>query len=150
MPKLMVLMTLALAFSVIVWTQIAAPQANANMISADIDIEPDSLLLKEGGYGKWITAHIKLPESYDVNNINVSSMTLVAIGVHVLVSRRVIQEDELIVKFDRAFVVSVLLSMSEHMTPHVKQEATLEVFGTLYDSTFFRGSDTVRVFSTQP
>ena len=149
MRKLMVLMTLALAFSLIVWTQFVAPSARANVIPADVDIDPDSLVLKEGGHGKWITVYIELPEGYDVNNINVSSVTLVVMGVHVSVSWYGIQEDELIVKFDRAFVVSVLLSMSEHMTPHVKQKVTLEVIGTLYDGTVFRGSDTIRVFSTQ-
>ena len=149
MRKHVVLIVLALAFSLTILTQFVTTQVSANGIKADVDIDPDSLLLKEEGYGKWITAYIGLPEGYDVNNINVSSVTLEVMGGHVSVSMHDIQENKLMVKFDRTMVINWLWSMIEHMSPHVKEEVTLEVTGKLDDGLTFRGSDTIRVFFTE-
>jgi len=153
MRKHTVLMALALAFSLIMMTQLVTTQVSANGITANVNIDPDSLLLTEEGNGKWITAYIGLPDSYDVNNINVSSVTLEVMGKNVTVSKYDIQGNKLMVKFDRAIVVSQireLLPMMVHMTPHVKEEVTLEVTGKLCDGTaVFRGSDTIKVFITQ-
>jgi hypothetical protein len=46
----------------------------SSVITATIDIEPNVLNLS--GLGKWITAYIELQEDYNVNNINVSSISL--------------------------------------------------------------------------
>jgi len=156
MRKHTVLMALVLAFSVMILPQLVTTQVRANGIKADVDIDPDSLLLKEEGYGNWITVHIGLPEGYDVNNINMSTVTLWVLGSPVGVAMKGdklmydLQGNKLMVKFDRAMVINLLWSMIGHMLPHVKEEATLEVTGKLYDGTAFRGSDTIRVFFTQP
>lgn len=152
MRKHKVLMTLALAFSLIILTQLVTTQVRANTIPADVNIDPDSLLLKEEGYGKWITAYIGLPKDYNVNNIDVSSVTLEVIGIPVWVSMYDIQGNKLMVKFDRAMVTSWLWSMIDHMSLHVKEKGPLEleVTGELDDGTTFRGKDTIRVFFTQP
>jgi uncharacterized membrane protein len=121
----------------------------ADVIAADVNIDPDSLLLKEHGVGNWITAYIKLPEEYDVKDIDVASVTLDVLGHHVLVSKYNIQGEVLMVKFDRALVISFLWSMIEHMSPRVKQEVTLKVTGNLYEGDAFEGSDTIRVFFTK-
>ena len=149
MRKYTVLMVLALAFSLIIGT-LVSPSVRANVIQAEVNIDPDSLLLEERNHGRWITAYIGLPEGYDVNDIDVLSVTLQVLGVGVSGSRDDIQGNVLMVKFDRVFVRNILLSMTEHMSPHVKEEVTLEVIGTLYDGDTFRGSDTIKVFFTQP
>lgn len=149
MRKLVVLTVLVLALSLIVWTQFVT-SVSANVIPANVNINPDALLLKEGGHGNWITANIGLPEGYDIDGINVSSVTLEVMGAHVPVSMYETQGNKLMVKFDRSLVISLLWPMTGHMSPHAKQEVTLEVAGTLLDGNAFRGSDTIRVFFTQP
>jgi len=150
MRKHAFIIVLGFAFSLLIWVQLATTQVSANVIQANVNIDPDSLLLKEDGHGKWITAYIGLPENYDVNNINVSSVTLEVMGVLVPKSKHDIQANVLMVKFDRTAVSSVLWSMVEHMSPHVKQEVTLKVTGTLLSGEPFGGSDTIRVFYTDP
>jgi hypothetical protein len=46
----------------------------APIVDATIDIDPNTLNLKSKG--KWITSYIELPEGYDVNIIDVSSILL--------------------------------------------------------------------------
>jgi hypothetical protein len=46
----------------------------APAVTASIDIDPDTLNLRSKG--KWVTAYIELPEGYNVNDINVSSVML--------------------------------------------------------------------------
>jgi len=155
MRKHTVLTALALAFSLIILTQFAATQVRANEITADLNIDPDSLLLTEESHGKWITAYIGLPEGYDVNNINVSSVRLHIMESNVSVSMYDVQGNKLMVKFDRAMVVSLIwLSISGHMAipppPYAKEPVPLEVTGTLYYGTTFRGSDQITVFFAPP
>ena len=149
MRKLVVLTVLVLTLSLMIWTQFVT-SVSANVITASVKIDPDALLLREGGYGNWITAMIRLPDGYDTGNIDVSSVALEVMGSEVPVSMYEAQGNKLMVKFDRALVISLLLPMTGHMSPHVKQEVTLEVVGTLFDGNTFRGSDTIRVFFTQP
>ena len=122
-------------------------QVRASIIQADVHIDPDVLLLKDDGCGMWITAHIGLPEGYDVNNIDVSSVTLKVLGSDVSVAMYKFQGKKLMVKFDRARVISFLEPMIGHMSPRVKQAVTLTVTGE-YNSDTFEGSDTIRVFYT--
>jgi len=147
MRRCTILTTLALALSFIVCTQLVTTRAGTNAIPADVDIDPDALLL--GSQGKWITAYVSLPEGYDVNTINGSSVTLQVMGSNVSVSRYNIEGSTLIAKFDRALVTNLLLSLIVHMSPHVKQKVSLTVMGSLYDGKGFQGSDTIEVFFTQ-
>jgi len=81
-------------------------------ITATVDIAPKSLNLK--GKGRWITAHIELPEGYNVSDIDVSTIMLndtipaeprpVAIGDYDNDS-----VPDLMVKFDRSAVISCIL-----------------------------------------
>jgi len=149
MRKHVVLAVLALAFSLIILTQLVVTQVSATVIQASVNVDPDSLLLKEEGYGKWMTAYIRLPEGFDVSSIDASSIIIEVIGVSISVEKHSIQGNTLIVKFDREYVVSLLWSMTAHMSPHAKQEVTFEIKGQLHDGNGFEGSDTVRVFFTQ-
>lgn len=149
MRKHAALAALVLAFALTVLTQLVVTRVSATVIQAKVNVDPDSLLLKEEGYGKWMTAHIKLPEGFNVSSIEVSSVIVEVVGVSISVEKLSVQGNSLMVKFDREYVVSVLWSMTEHMSPHVKQEVTFEVTGQMDDGNSFEGSDTVKVFFTQ-
>ena len=152
MRKHMVLTVLALMCSLIIGIQLVTTQVMANSIPADVDIDPDSLLMKKDlrAVGKWITVYIKLPEEYDVHDINVSSVVLKINSEEVGVLRSDIQDDKLMVKFDRAMVTNLIWWIIGHMSPHVKHEVTLIVTGNLDNGDTFEGSDTIKVFSNQP
>jgi len=147
MRKHTVLMVLALVVSWIIWIQVATSQDQQNLIQANVDIDPDALLLKENDYGNWITAYIWFSvEGYAANNINASSVTLEVMEGHLPASKYDIQGNILMVKFDKASVISLLEPMMEHMSPHIKQDVTLKVTGKLYAGDAFEGSDTIKVF----
>lgn len=148
MRKQMVFIALAFVLSLAIWMQFVTSQVRANVISADVDFDPDALQLREDGYGRWITAYVSLPQDYDVNNVNISSVTLEVLGGHVSVSKYDVQGKVLMLKFDRAMVIGYLWSMVGHMSPRVKHEATLTVVGNLYEGNAFEGSDTIEVFYT--
>lgn len=141
-------------------------------ISATVDIDPDTLNLKDkedhnekeckherddekcenGDHkevheGRWITAYIELPEGYDVNDINVSTVRLndtIAAEQH---PAEVGDHDEdgipdLMVKFDRRAVIYII-------SGNATGEVELTVTGNLYSGISFRGSDTIRVIKKE-
>lgn len=83
-------------------------------ISATIDLDPDTLSLESKG--QWFTAYIELPEGYDVNDIDASSITLnYTIGVDPEAPTAIGDYDkdgvpDLMVKFSRAAVSEFILS----------------------------------------
>lgn len=116
-------------------------------IEADVDFCPDSLNLRSNG--KWITGYIELPESYDVTNINVSSILLNGtIPVALSSPSQIADCDgdgvlELMVKFDRAAVQSYILSHAVFKDRFA--EATLTLTGKLNTGIEFEGNDTMRI-----
>lgn len=106
-------------------------------IPATIDFDPDTLNLKS--QGKLITCYIELPEGYDVDEIDVGSILL----EHLLeVQHRDVQDDVLMVKFERKDVIAYIAIVLEIELP---ADVTLMVTGELTDGTPFEGSDTIRV-----
>ena len=122
-------------------------------LSATIDIDPDTLNVKS--HGEWITAYIELPEGYDVNDIDVSTIHLLdTILVDTSAPATVGDYDsdgisDLMVKFVRTDVVDHL--GTEDVTEDVTEDETgtdyeeLTITGELTDETLFEGSDTIRV-----
>lgn len=101
-------------------------------LEAGVDIDPDTLNLKSRG--RWITAYITLPNGHDVNDININTITL---EDTIPAAWGEVQEDVLMVKFDRSDVEEIV-SLGQ---------ITLTVSGELLDGTPFSGSDTIRVIN---
>jgi hypothetical protein len=111
------------------------------VIKATVDIDPDTLNLKSKSKGEWITCYIKLPEGYDVGDIDVSTIML---NEQVPAASRptgILDYDgdgiaELMVKFSMSAVQGIL---------GTADQAELTVTGELADGTPFEGTDTIRV-----
>lgn len=120
------------------------------VVTATIDINPETLNLKSKG--RWITCYIELPEGYDVNSIDTSSVLLndtVPIDADAPTAIGDFEGDgtpDLVVKFDRAQVISHILNniaIEDKFTT-----VTLAVTGRLNDGTLFQGTDTIRILYT--
>lgn len=104
---------------------------------ASVDIHPDTLNMKSKG--KWISAHIELPEGYDVSDIDILTIMMndtVSACPDAPTEIDDFDKDgiqDLMVKFDRHEVMA-LLSVNE---------ATLTITGRV-DDTPFEGSDIIR------
>ena len=120
---------------------IASVQVIPDEIQAVIDIDPDTLNLNSKS--KWITCYIELPEDYDVEDIDVSTIKL---NDQVPAESRPTGVGdcdgdgiaELMVKFDRSAVQEIL---------EAGDEVEITVTGELNDDTKFEGSDTIRVIN---
>lgn len=104
-------------------------------IPATVDIYPDPLIL--GRKGGSVTAYIELPEGYDLNNIDVSTIRLNLEVPARLHPTRIGDYDEdgipdLMVKFDKKEVIPLLIEGENTLT------VTGEVSGEM-----FEGSDTI-------
>jgi hypothetical protein len=110
-------------------------------IKATIDIDPDTLNLKNKG--NWITAYIELPAGYNVADINVSTLLLNNLVPAELKPSSFGDEDndgivDLMAKFDRATVEGLL---------EVSENVEITVSGSLINGTQFVGIDIIRVIS---
>lgn len=152
MRKQTVSTALALAFSLIIWIQLMTAQVRANVISADVNIDPDMLNLNSNG--RFVTVYIELPEDYNVRDILLETVRLQGIPAITDLTYGFVKNPEVMdhdgdgilermVKFDRAAVITLLI---EHMSPHVKHEVPLTVTGELSNGEDFKGSDTIKVF----
>ncbi|UCF09039.1 MAG: hypothetical protein JSW28_04980 [Thermoplasmata archaeon] len=101
-------------------------------IPATIDIDPDTLNLKSKG--RWITCYIDLPEGYDVDEIDISTILL---EDTIPAEWGDVQGTTLMVKFDRGEVEDYIGAPQDAIE--------LWVTGKFYDGTEFKGSDTIRV-----
>jgi parallel beta-helix repeat protein len=115
-----------------------------SVVTATVDIRPDPLNLR--GRGEWVTAYIELPEGYDVNDINVSSIMLngaVPVDLDAPIPIGDYDNDtvpDLMVKFNKTAVSQLILSQGI-MTGNV----TLTITGQLHNGTLFEGSAVIEV-----
>lgn len=98
-----------------------------------VDINPNTLNLKS--HGRWITVRITLPEGYDVDEIDISSVRLEYGGESVSADWGNAGDSKLMVKFSRSAVAEIL---------DIGDEVEITVTGEL-DGTPFEDSDTIRV-----
>ena len=108
------------------------------LVTATVDIKPDTLNLKSKG--KWVTVYIELPTGYDVGDIDVSTVKLEGTVSPEPKPTELGDYDtdgiaDLMVKFDRAAVATAV---------EVGEETELVVSGEVA-GTPFEGSDTIRV-----
>ncbi|UCE38659.1 MAG: hypothetical protein JSW00_05365 [Thermoplasmata archaeon] len=103
-----------------------------SVIDATINIDPDTLNLKSKG--RWITAYITLSDPYHVNDIDISSVML---EDTLPAEWGDVQNDTLMVKFDRAEVEDFIGTSQENIE--------LTITGELANGTQFEGSDAIRV-----
>jgi len=117
------------------------------IISANIDVDPNALNLRSEG--KWITCFIELPEGYNIDDIDVSSILLndsISVDPTAPTSSGDYDNDtvpDLMVKFARdevALYISEYISNSERFTV-----VTLTLTGNLHTGAQFMGSDTIKV-----
>jgi hypothetical protein len=124
--------------------EIPTPPATA----VTIDLDPSSLNLKSKG--KWITAYIEFPKGSDVKDVDASTIMLNDTIAAELRSIAVVDHDgdtipDLMVKFDRAKVISYILS-----NVHVEKRSmaiTLTITGNLKDGKRFQGSQVIRIIA---
>lgn len=117
------------------WTEQIPPltmELISVIIAADIDIDPDTLNLRSKA--KWIKCYIRLPEGYDVANIDPESILL---NGEVAPDRCRVHKAKqmLIVRFYRSQVQAIV----------EPGEVELTVSGELTDGTKFEGADTITV-----
>lgn len=110
------------------------------IITATVDIKPDTLNLESEGEWTAVYAYIEQPE-YDASKIDVSTVLLEG---QVPADWGEVQEDgRLMVKLDRKSVIDHLISKGYKDG----DTATLTVTGMFLDGTRFEGSDTIKVIS---
>ena len=113
-------------------------------IASTIDTIPKELNLRSRG--DWITAYIELPEGYNVNDINASTLLLNS-TIHIDTETPTVVGDydgdevaDLMVEFNRTQAINYILAQGIEFG-----NVTLALTGKLYDDTMFEGNDTVKV-----
>jgi len=116
-------------------------------LDAIVDITPDTLNLISKG--KWITCYIELPEGFDLEDIDVSTISLNE-SINAIQNAPTTMGDydddgipDLMVKFDRSEAEEMIrcsLASTEKF-----ETTTLTIRGSLIDGTRFRGSDGIKI-----
>lgn len=116
---------------------VALPPA---VVAAHVRIQPRTLNLRSNG--KWITVHIRLPDSYSASAIHLSTVQINGIAVDVDAPKEV-KDHELIVKLDRATVAELIRRVVGNTTQKFSG-VTLTITGEVAGRAF-QGSDTIKV-----
>ncbi|OGS43144.1 MAG: hypothetical protein A3K76_01495 [Euryarchaeota archaeon RBG_13_57_23] len=113
---------------------------DVEQIDATLDFDPDTVNPKSNG--KWVTCYIELPEGYDPEDIDLSSVMLneavPADLSHVAAYGDADGDDiaDVMLKFDREAVQNTLMP---------GESVQVEVSGVLEDGIVFSGTDTITV-----
>ncbi len=117
-----------------------------SVINATVDVNPKALNLRSRG--KWITGYIELPEGYNVNDVDVSTMMLdgtVSVDLSAPIAVGDYDNDtvqDLMVCFNWPDLAEYILSRDV-----VFGNITLKISGKLYNGSWFIGTDTILVSS---
>jgi len=119
---------------------------NPPEITASVKISPNVLNLQSRGM--WITAFIELPEGYDVQDINISTILLNDTIPAMLKPSTITDYDndgtsDLMIKFERHAVINLILQNSRFTGK--LENVTLAITGYLNDGTGLQGYCTIRV-----
>ena len=154
MRKYSVLMMLGLLSMLLIGLQLSAMPTATSTIEAEVNIHPEVFNLKQRGV---ITAHIsnltKEGVSYDIKDINISTITLYHENSFVAEPLRVtVADNTLIIKFDATAVADYIWSVVYHMgiiriMPQENYTMEFTVLGRLSGGEEFAGSDTIKVIS---
>lgn len=131
------LMTVCFSALILFGLQVLSPPAIASTLTATIDIKPETLNVNMKG--RWITAHIKLPEDYNISDIDMSTILLEGLFGAEWSN---IEGEKLMVKFDASSIIDYLWGKLYHMGLN-RAEITLTVEGQLKSGIPFTGSDTI-------
>lgn len=131
------------------------------VVEAIIDIDADTFSMSIGvdtaqwtTGGRWTTVHIELPEDYDADDIDASTIELngtVAIAPDAPVSLGDYDDDgipDLTVKFDKTAVMPIIANAIVSPDPESPVNfaiTTVTITGTLQDGTSFKGNDSLKV-----
>jgi hypothetical protein len=116
-----------------------------NTIEATIDVVPNTMNLNSKNNNGTVTGFIQLPAGYDVNDVNISTVKLLANGVEISAKMSPTAVGNhfgdgnlsLMVKFQKESVVNALTGMTG--------TAMLTIKGELNDSTNFEGSELINL-----
>jgi len=120
-------------------------EITTTQISATLDIKPDTLNLKSQGGENSVTAYVELPTGFDVSQIDVSTVRLVAKGKTVNAQPKFAAvgdydsdgTHDVMLKFSRQELVDAAAGAAGDMV--------VTVTGTLKNGTPFVASDTIQV-----
>jgi hypothetical protein len=121
-------------------------EVTPRLLDVDMNIEPDTLNL--ASRGKWITGYIELPEGYDVDSIDTSSILLnntVMIDADAPTAIGDVDRDgtlDMMVKFDRSQVTVYILNNVD--IEDKSTAVTFSITGRLNDGTAFQGIATIK------
>lgn len=132
------------------WSKLTVEWEWALVLSATIDIDPDTLNVVSNG--QWITAYIELPSGYDVADISVASIELscdVTAGVDPADPTEIGDYDsdgipDLMVKFDRLALVTYIDTYDFDDADGRFYDLPITITG-MVAGTPFEGTDTIRV-----
>jgi hypothetical protein len=105
-------------------------------VVAEVKITPQTINLNSAG--RWITAHITLPDEYDPSGVAIDSITL---NGAIPIEHGQVDAGKIMVKFDRELLIDYLESFEDDTEFFLRGEVPGQVV--------FQGSDWIRVIARQ-
>ena len=124
---------------------LAPPSIIPGLLKAKVNIDPDTLNLRSKD--KWVTAYIKPPKGYDVENTRSVRLWY---GIDSIAAKWTrIQHGVLMAKFSKAEVISLLGDIPWEACKgaclrHISREVELTIMGQIGETQFV-GTDTIRI-----